>query len=75
MADLVVPELQRIGLVRTERRTGTFRGRLLGAGDRLPPSHPAAPYRVGGYNLVDAIDFHGQTRRGQPSWRGRYRRC
>jgi FMN-dependent oxidoreductase (nitrilotriacetate monooxygenase family) len=48
MADLVVPELQRIGLMRTARPAGTFRQRLFGAGDRLPPSHPAARHRVGG---------------------------
>ncbi len=48
MADLVVPELQRIGLMRTARPAGTFRQRLFGAGDRLPPCHPAARHRVGG---------------------------
>ncbi len=48
MADLVVPELQRIGLVRTDRVPGTFRQRLFGAGSRLPDSHPAARHRVGG---------------------------
>jgi len=47
MADLVVPELQRMGLMRTERPAGTFRQRLFGAGDRLPHSHPAARHRVG----------------------------
>ena len=47
MANLVVPELQRIGLMRTIRQAGTFRQRLFGAGDRLPQSHPAAQYRVG----------------------------
>jgi len=48
MADLIVPELQRIGLMRTNRQSGTFRQRLFGAGDRLPRSHPAARHRVGG---------------------------
>jgi len=48
MADLVVPELQRIGLMRTNRQSGTFRQRLFGSGDRLPRSHPAARHRVGG---------------------------
>ena len=48
MANLVVPELQRIGLMRTQREGGTFRQRLFGAGDRLPPSHPGARHRVGG---------------------------
>jgi FMN-dependent oxidoreductase (nitrilotriacetate monooxygenase family) len=42
----VVPELQRIGLMRTERTPGTFRERIFGAGNaRLPASHPAARYR------------------------------
>jgi len=48
MADLIVPELQRIGMMRTNRQSGTFRQRLFGAGDRLPRSHPAALHRVGG---------------------------
>jgi FMN-dependent oxidoreductase (nitrilotriacetate monooxygenase family) len=45
MADRVVPELQRIGLMRTERKPSTFRERLFGKGARLPASHPAAQYR------------------------------
>jgi FMN-dependent oxidoreductase (nitrilotriacetate monooxygenase family) len=48
MADLVIPELQRVGLVRTRRQAGTFRQRLFGAGDRLPHCHPAARHRIGG---------------------------
>ncbi len=43
----VVPELQRIGLMRQERKRVTFRERVFGAGARLPASHPAAQYRVG----------------------------
>jgi FMN-dependent oxidoreductase (nitrilotriacetate monooxygenase family) len=47
LIDHVVPELQRIGLLRTDRPTGTFRERIFGAGHaRLPSSHPAARYRV-----------------------------
>ena len=43
----VVPELQRIGLMRTERVNATFRQRLFGsASSRLSASHPAARYRV-----------------------------
>ena len=46
--DGVVPELQRIGLVRREPAGGTFRERLYGAGRRrLPDSHPAAAARIG----------------------------
>lgn len=42
----VVPELQRIGLMRTERVPATFRERLLGVGHaRLPDNHPAVRYR------------------------------
>jgi FMN-dependent oxidoreductase (nitrilotriacetate monooxygenase family) len=44
----VVPELQRIGLMRTERVRGAFRERLFGAGAaRLAGDHPAARHRVG----------------------------
>jgi FMN-dependent oxidoreductase (nitrilotriacetate monooxygenase family) len=42
----VVPELQRIGLMRTERRQSTFREHVFGGGNaRLPANHPAAQYR------------------------------
>lgn len=43
----VVPELQKIGLVRKERYAATFRERVFGAGRHLPASHPAAQHRVG----------------------------
>jgi alkanesulfonate monooxygenase SsuD/methylene tetrahydromethanopterin reductase-like flavin-dependent oxidoreductase (luciferase family) len=44
--DLVIPELQRRGLFRTQYEPGTFRERLLGPGQaRLPATHPAAQYR------------------------------
>jgi long-chain alkane monooxygenase len=47
LIDHVVPELQRMGLMRTERPDKTFRERLFGAGhSRLPDTHPAANYRI-----------------------------
>jgi len=47
LVDHVIPELQRIGLLRTGRQPGTFRERIFGAGHaRLPPSHPGTRYRV-----------------------------
>jgi FMN-dependent oxidoreductase (nitrilotriacetate monooxygenase family) len=47
MAARVVPELQRVGLVRTHRKNGTFRERLFGAGNpRLPASHPGTRFRA-----------------------------
>ncbi|MCQ4632652.1 NtaA/DmoA family FMN-dependent monooxygenase [Shinella sp. CPCC 100929] len=49
LGQMVVPELQRIGIVRSERSRGTFRERLFGTGQsRLPASHPAAKYRRDG---------------------------
>jgi FMN-dependent oxidoreductase (nitrilotriacetate monooxygenase family) len=46
LADQVVPELQRIGVMRTDRVSSTFRERIFGAGNaRLPVNHPAARYR------------------------------
>ena len=46
LVDLVVPELQRIGVMRTDRVSSTFRERIFGAGNaRLPVNHPAARYR------------------------------
>jgi FMN-dependent oxidoreductase (nitrilotriacetate monooxygenase family) len=47
LVDHVVPELQRIGLLRTARQPGTFRERIFGTGHaRLPPSHPGTRYRA-----------------------------
>ncbi len=44
--ELVVPELQRRGLYKTEYAEGTFRERLFGAGrSRLPADHPAHRFR------------------------------
>lgn len=42
---LVVPELQNRGSYKTEYASGTFRNKLFGAGDRLPPRHAADTYR------------------------------
>lgn len=40
----VVPELQRRGAYRTQYETGSFRHKLHGRGDRLPPEHPGRTY-------------------------------
>ena len=46
MAELVVPELQRMGLMRHSREVSTFRERLFGEGrSRLSETHPAARAR------------------------------
>ncbi|MFI6572759.1 LLM class flavin-dependent oxidoreductase [Nocardia fluminea] len=44
----VVPVLTERGVYRTEYEPGTLRNALFGAGDRLPPEHRGAGYRVGG---------------------------
>ncbi len=45
--ELVVPELQRRGVYKTEYAPGTLREKLYGAGRaRLPTTHPAARVRV-----------------------------
>ncbi|MGH8013917.1 MAG: LLM class flavin-dependent oxidoreductase, partial [Candidatus Binataceae bacterium] len=45
--DLVVPELQRRGVFKTEYRAGTLREKLYGRGNaRLPRTHPAAAFRI-----------------------------
>jgi FMN-dependent oxidoreductase (nitrilotriacetate monooxygenase family) len=44
LIDLVVPELQKMGLVRTAHDKSTFRERLFGHA-RIPATHPAAQYR------------------------------
>jgi FMN-dependent oxidoreductase (nitrilotriacetate monooxygenase family) len=47
VVDLVVPELQRRGLYKTEYAAGTLREKLYGPGRaRLPESHPAARVRI-----------------------------
>jgi FMN-dependent oxidoreductase (nitrilotriacetate monooxygenase family) len=55
--ELVVPELQRRGLYRTQYEEPTLRERLFGAGHtRLPDSHFGARYR-GGAHLDDAVEL------------------
>jgi alkanesulfonate monooxygenase SsuD/methylene tetrahydromethanopterin reductase-like flavin-dependent oxidoreductase (luciferase family) len=47
LVDQVVPELQRMGLMRTERRRETFRERLFGPGHaQLPDTHPGSRFRA-----------------------------
>ena len=45
--DLVVPELQRRGVYKTDYRAGTYREKLFGAGPHLATPHPAVHYRAG----------------------------
>jgi FMN-dependent oxidoreductase (nitrilotriacetate monooxygenase family) len=47
VVEFVVPELQRRGAYPTEYVDGTLRQKLHGRGDRLPPEHRGASYRVG----------------------------
>jgi FMN-dependent oxidoreductase (nitrilotriacetate monooxygenase family) len=52
--EMVVPELQRRGVFKTEYREGTLREKLYGRGRaRLPASHPAAAYRRGSWSSAD----------------------
>ncbi|MCU1616956.1 MAG: putative monooxygenase, DszA family [Frankiales bacterium] len=52
LVDQVVPELQRAGLVRSERTATTFRERLFGAGNaHLPADHRGARFRVAARSL------------------------
>ena len=46
--DLVVPELQRRGVYKSDYPPGTYREKLFGAGPHLAPPHPAVGYRAGG---------------------------
>jgi len=46
--DLIVPELTRRGVYKTEYRPGAYREKLFGAGPHLAPPHPGARYRAGG---------------------------
>jgi len=65
--ELVVPELQRRGLYRTQYEESTLRERLLGGGHtRLPDSHFGARYR-GGAHLDDAVELAGVGRGWQRS--------
>ncbi len=43
--DLLVPELQKRGVYKTEYREGTLRDKLFGHGARLAAPHPGAAYR------------------------------
>ena len=43
--DLLVPELQKRGVYKTDYRQGTLREKLGGAGPRLQAPHPGAAYR------------------------------
>ena len=43
--DLVVPELQNRGLMKTRYKEGTFRNKLYGRGNYLSDPHPASKYR------------------------------
>ena len=45
VVELLVPELQKRGVYKTEYAVGTLRDKLFGAGPRLPANHPAAGYR------------------------------
>lgn len=45
-ADLVVPELQRLGRVQSEYEAGSLRGKLFGNGDRLKPGHPGTTAEI-----------------------------
>jgi len=43
--NLLVPELQKRGVYKTEYRQGTLREKLFGKGPRLELPHPGASYR------------------------------
>jgi FMN-dependent oxidoreductase (nitrilotriacetate monooxygenase family) len=45
VVELLVPELQKRGVYKTEYAAGTLRDKLFGAGPHLPANHPAAGYR------------------------------
>ncbi|MBA8880130.1 LLM class flavin-dependent oxidoreductase [Phyllobacterium myrsinacearum] len=45
VVNLLVPELQKRGVYKTDYRPGTLREKLFGAGPRLQAPHPAANYR------------------------------
>ena len=51
--ELVVPELQRRGVYKTDYEEGTLREKLFGRGRRwLPDNHPGAAYRIAGDELA-----------------------
>jgi alkanesulfonate monooxygenase len=43
--DLVVPEMQRRGMYKSDYKAGTLREKLFGEGARTPPNHPSARLR------------------------------
>lgn len=43
--ELLVPELQKRGVYKTEYAPGTLREKLFGAGPRLPEIHPGSAWR------------------------------
>lgn len=45
VVELLVPELQKRGVFKTDYAPGTLREKLFGAGPRLPENHPGARYR------------------------------
>lgn len=45
VVNLLIPELQNRGVYKTEYKSGTFREKIFGNGDRLPGRHPAAKWR------------------------------
>ncbi|ACO80502.1 monooxygenase, NtaA/DszA family [Azotobacter vinelandii CA] len=45
VVELLVPELQKRGVFKTDYAPGTLREKLFGAGPRLPDNHPGARYR------------------------------
>jgi FMN-dependent oxidoreductase (nitrilotriacetate monooxygenase family) len=46
LVDLVVPELQRRGVYKSDYAPGTYRQKLFGRGPHLAPPHPAVRYRA-----------------------------
>ena len=53
--ELLVPELQKRGVYKTEYAPGTLREKLFGAGPRLPESHPGSAWRnLGGQRQTAA---------------------
>lgn len=59
--DLVVPELQRRGVYKTEYGEGTLRAKLYGQGkNRLLPDHPGVSYRFGGAKCQTPVASPGE---------------
>jgi long-chain alkane monooxygenase len=52
----LVPELQRRGVYKKDYAPGTLREKLFGASARLPHSHPAARFRRGGNDVMNAAE-------------------